>query len=298
MKSFFLNRYERLGQEIDPEIRLRHSIRMNTLKISEKELAERLKKRGLKLEKIPFLSNGYYAEAEFALSSMPEHLLGYFYIQEAASQIPPELMELEGTDMVLDMAASPGSKTSQIAQIMQNKGQIIALEAEALRLKKLRNNLERLGVSNTTIYHKDALYCADLGLKFDKILVDAPCSGNFATDPKWIENMQERGLEGLKNNSELQKKLLKAAIGVLKPNGLLIYSTCSLEPEENELNVDWLLGEFEGQIELEKINLNIGEPGLIEFEDKALNPELSKTRRLWPNKTGTQGFFIAKIRKL
>lgn len=299
MNNFTLNRYKKLGQEINPEeIVLKQAIRVNTLEITPKELVTRLKKKGVVLEKIPFLKEGYYAEAEFSLSSMEEHIQGFFYIQEAASQIPPIILDPKEEELVLDMAASPGSKTTQMAQMMNNKGQIIALENESLRLKKLEINLERCGITNCIIYHKNSIYCKDLGLEFDKILLDAPCSGNFAADPEWFENIRERGLESIKNNSDLQKKLLRAAISVLKKGGILVYSTCSLEPEENEFNISWLLDEFEGELKIEETELKIGESGLVTAFDKELDKEIVKTKRFWPNKTCTQGFFLAKIKKL
>ena len=124
---------------------------------------------------------------------------------------------------------------------MENKGIIIALDINNLRLLSLRNNLERMGVKNTIIYQKDARFVSDLGIKFDKILLDAPCSGNFAADGKWLE---KRTLEDIKNISKVQKQLIAAAVEVLKENGELVYSTCSLEPEEDEFIVDWALNEF------------------------------------------------------
>jgi len=194
---------------------------------------------------------------------------------------------------VLDMCAAPGSKTTQLAMMMNNKGKIIALELNNPRLPSLQNNLERCGVTNTIVYKKDARYADDLNLQFGKILLDAPCSGNFANDESWLE---ERKLEDLKQMSKTQRQLLESALNVLKPNGVLVYSTCSLEPEENELNIDWLLKAHKN-VSLEKINLEIGDPGLTNAFGKELNKEISKCKRLWPYKTGTQGFFLARIRK-
>jgi NOL1/NOP2/sun family putative RNA methylase len=287
----FLERYKELGEEFNPEeIKVKSSLRINTLKIKPAELIKRINAR---LTKISFLQNGYYHESIYAVGAMPEYLQGYYYLQEAASQLPAEILAPEENDLVLDMCAAPGSKTTQLAMMMNNKGRIIALELNNPRLPSLQNNLERCGVTNVIVYKKDARYADDLKLMFDKILLDAPCSGNFANDEKWFE---ERKVENLKLISKTQKQLLEAAINVLKPNGILVYSTCSLEPEENELNIDWLLKNH-NDIILETISISIGDKGLTNVFGQELSPEIAKCKRLWSHKTGTQAFFIAKIRK-
>ncbi|MEK6963433.1 MAG: RsmB/NOP family class I SAM-dependent RNA methyltransferase [Nanoarchaeota archaeon] len=290
--NFFLNRYKQLGADFDPEtIEIRPSLRVNTLKIQEEEIVKRLKKEGVKLEKIPFLEWGYWYEAEFSMGATPEYLIGYYYLQEAASQLPVKVLNPKPGETVLDMAAAPGSKTTQIGQYMKNKGVIMALDENVHRLVSVRNNLERCGVTNSIIYKKDARFIPDFKMKFDKILLDAPCSGNFITDKDWFG---KKTIDGIKERARLQKELLKAAVKVLKKDGVLVYSTCTLEPEENEMNIDWLLKKYP-ELKLEKVELEIGDPGLTEVFGEKLNPELSKCRRLWPHKTQTEGFFIAKI---
>jgi NOL1/NOP2/sun family putative RNA methylase len=289
--NVFIERYKQLGEEFNPEdVNLKPALRINTLKIKDAELIRRI---NAKLTKIAFLKHGYYYESDYAVGAMPEYLQGYYYLQETASQLPAEVLDPEEDDLVLDMCAAPGSKTTQLAMMMNNKGKIIALELNNPRLPSLQNNLERCGVTNTIVYKKDARYADDLNLQFGKILLDAPCSGNFANDESWLE---ERKLEDLKQMSKTQRQLLESALNVLKPNGVLVYSTCSLEPEENELNIDWLLKAHKN-VSLEKINLEIGDPGLTNAFGKELNKEISKCKRLWPYKTGTQGFFLARIRK-
>jgi len=288
----FLERYKQLGEEFEPvNIKLRPALRINTIKIKDAELIQRLSS---KLTKIPFLEHGYYYESEFSMGATPEYLLGYYYLQEAASQLPAEVLEPREGELVLDMCAAPGSKTTHLAMMMKNKGQIIALDANNPRLPSLQNNLERCGVTNTIIYKKDARYAEDLKMVFDRILLDAPCSGNFANDEKWFE---ERKIEDLKQISKTQKQLLETALQILKPGGVLVYSTCSLEPEEDELLIHDFL-EKNPAAALEKIDVKIGDPGLTSVFGKELNPEIAKCQRLWPHKTGTQGFFLAKIRKI
>ncbi|NQU98299.1 RsmB/NOP family class I SAM-dependent RNA methyltransferase [Candidatus Woesearchaeota archaeon] len=293
--SVFLKRYEQLGETFDPkEIKLKRSIRVNTLKISEKELVSRLKEKKVKLAKIPFLDKGYFYEAEFSLGATPEYLQGYYYLQEAASQIPAMVLNPSSNDLVLDMSAAPGGKTTQLASYMDNKGTVIALDSNVLRLESLRNNVERLGVKNVLIYKKDARFAEDFDLKFDKILLDAPCSGNFFDEEKWFET---RTLEGIQERARLQKELLRAGVKVLKKNGVLVYSVCTLEPEENELNINWLLTKYDA-LTLEEVNVSIGDSGLTNIFGEKLNSDIKKCKRFWPHKTGMQGFFVAKIRKI
>jgi 16S rRNA C967 or C1407 C5-methylase (RsmB/RsmF family) len=160
-------------------------------------------------------------------------------------------------------------------------------------LESLRNNIERLGIKNTVLYKKDARFVSDLGLKFDKILLDASCSGNFADEENWF---QIKSLEGIKERARLQRELLKAAVKVLKEDGTLVYSTCTLEPEENEMNINWLLNKYDN-LNTEPVNISIGDDGLTKVFGEKLNSEIKKCKRFWPHKTGTQGFFIAKIVK-
>lgn len=290
--SIFLRRYKELGEEFDPEkIALQKSLRVNTLKISETELTNRLKSEKIKLTKIPFLDSGYFYEADFSLGATPEYLQGYYYLQEAASQIPAQILNPNANDVVLDMSAAPGGKTTQMAALMKNKGTIVALDSQAQRLESLRNNIERMGVTNTLVYKKDARFASDLGLKFDKILLDAPCSGNFADEENWFD---KKVLEGIKERARLQRELLKSAVKILKSKGTLVYSTCTLEPEENEFNVNWLLNKY-SDLSIEKIDIKPGSPGLVTVFGEKLSSEIKKCIRCWPHKSGTQGFFIAKI---
>lgn len=286
----FLERYKQLGQDVSL-IKLKHSIRANTLKMPEKELMKRLTDEKINLEKIPFTDLGYWADAKFSIGATPEYLQGYYYMQEAAAQLPVQILQPKPGETVLDMAAAPGGKTTQIAQYMKNKGVIIALDNRKDRLNALKNNIERLGVANVIVYDLDARHTPQLKMEFDRILLDAPCSGNFITDPKWSE---KRTVAGFKERSALQKEMLRSAVSVLKKDGTLVYSTCSMEPEENELVMDWALKNL--PVKLEQVD-TIGDPGLTEIFGQKLNPEISKCRRLWPNKTGTQGFFISKMRR-
>ena len=298
----FLSRYEKLGVIFDPElVVLRPSFRVNTLKISIADLLSRLEKKGVIVEKIPFLANGFFYSSDFSLSSSEEYLLGYIYIQEAASMLPPEVLvsdldlsNLSDDFKVLDLCAAPGSKTTQLAALFKDGVPIFALDDVAPRLDKLHDNLVRLGISSVVSIRKDGQYVDDLSLSFDRILLDAPCSGNFCIDKDFFSKRSV--LMGVRDNSFLQLKLLKAAWRVLKPGGVLIYSTCSLEPEEDELVIDEFLS-LKGDADLLPIDLSVGSSGLTEVFANSLDSRLSLTRRLWPHESGTEGFFLAKLVK-
>ncbi len=268
------------------------SLRINTLKISEDEIEERLRKKKVRLEKIDFLKSGYYYNSPFKMPSSQEYLQGYVYLQDVASQIPAEVLGVKAGDKVLDMCAAPGSKTTQLGALMKNKGVIVSVENMLGRVKVLRNNLERCGVSNCLVYKKDARFVNELGIEFDKILLDAPCSGNYTQEETWL---RERKVEDFKANARTQKEMIKSAVKCLKKDGVLVYSTCSLEPEENEMVIQWALDKLD--VELMDIKLKVGDEGITNPFGKELDENVSKCVRVWPHKTGLQGFFVAKLKK-
>jgi len=290
-KEFFLERYRKLRGDI-AEFSLRNSLRVNTLKVQPEDLKSRLEKKGVSLETIPFISNAFYYKARFSLGSTPEYLMGYYYLQEAASMLPAVVLGPQPGEVVLDMCAAPGSKTTQICELMRNEGVVIAVEEKANRAYALANNLERMGCWNAAIVRQNALKIENNKI-FDKILLDAPCSGNYLSEPNWFE---KRDLRGIRRNSELQKKLVEKAFSLLKVGGILVYSTCSLEPEEDEEIVDYavrVLG-----MSTEETGLKIGSPAATNFEEREYDKSVALARRLWPSRTGTQGFFIARLRKV
>lgn len=289
----FLARYEDLGVSLDITCRPRSALRVNTLKIDEDILLRQLRKKGVTLEKIPFVKHGYWYTADFSLGATPDYLQGHYYLQEAASQVPPLILTPSPGDVVLDMAAAPGSKTTALAQLMQDTGVIVALDTEPVRLASLRNNVERMGCSSIVCYKKDARFASDLGVLFDKVLLDAPCSGNYCIEENYFT---DKTLTGIKQRAKLQKELLKSAYKVLKSGGVLVYSTCSLEPEEDELVIDWFLEKYPA-MSLAPIQSDVADPGVTTIFGEQLDPSLSLTKRFWPQKTGTQGFFIAKLVK-
>jgi NOL1/NOP2/sun family putative RNA methylase len=290
--GLFLDRYKTMGHELSGRERTRRAIRVNTI-LSSRELVEKkLTARGVTVTTVPWLRDGFYIEGgESSVGASFEYLLGLYAIQEAAAQFPVEVLKPESGELVLDMCAAPGGKTAQMGAWMRNEGVIVAVDLRRDRLYALENNLERLGVGNCVAFFGDAAgfnYGEDL---FDKVLLDAPCSGNFVTDRSWFS---KRSLEDVEANAAEQRRLLSAAVGLLRSGGTLVYTTCSLEPEEDELNVQWLLENH--NVELVEV-CGPGSPALTEALGRSLSIEVEKCRRFWPDVMGTQGFFIAKAVK-
>ncbi|MEJ2272553.1 MAG: RsmB/NOP family class I SAM-dependent RNA methyltransferase, partial [Candidatus Bathyarchaeota archaeon] len=229
------------------------------------------------------------SESEFSVGATAEYLLGLYSIQEAASQIPATLFSELKNKIVLDSCASPGGKTVQLANLMNNSSTIVALELKKRKMFALTNHLERCRVKNSAVYNMDAREASKLKMKFDCVLLDVPCSGNPIADRKWFN---KRTSEDLHRNARRQRQILTEAIKVTKNNGEIVYSTCSLEPEENEFNIDWAIKTLD--VTVEDIEC-YGEKGLTNIFGKNLNSSIKKCRRIWPDIT--QGFFLCKLKK-
>jgi NOL1/NOP2/sun family putative RNA methylase len=285
-KQFFTDRYSQLGWTYE-NVKLKQAIRVNAMNAQVAETVKRLASRGVRLEKIPFLEHGYWAKARFSVGATAEYLLGLYSIQEAAAQIPATLFTNLRGKTVLDACAAPGGKTVQLADLMQNTGAVVALDVERRRLRALANQLERCRVRNTIVYDLDAREASRLNPKFDGILLDVPCSGNFATDKKWFSR---RTIKDVEENARVQREILAEAVEVLKDDGEIVYSTCSLEPEEDELNIDWAVCNL--GLKTEKIDCHGTEASTNVF-GKELDPSVENAKRIWPGPT--QGFFICKL---
>jgi len=288
-KKIFETRYEELGWEYE-DVKPRQAIRVNFINAKKANVVKRLQSLGIELQKIPFLKNGYWIrKSEFSVGATSEYLLGLYSIQEAAAQIPATLFTEPEDKVVLDACAAPGGKTVQLADLMQNTGVIIALDIKKRRLTALSNHLERCRVRNAIVYHMDTRQASRLKVKFDRILLDISCSGNFVTDKDWFK---KRTIKDVKRNARLQREILTEAAKVLKDDGEIVYATCSLEPEENELNIDWATKNL--NLQLEKISC-YGEKALTNVFGKKLDSSIEHCRRIWPGQT--QGFFICKLKK-
>jgi NOL1/NOP2/sun family putative RNA methylase len=294
--EFFLNRYRQIDEKarfIDPAT-LKVAIRVNTLRIADEEMVRQLKARLAVIEKIDFLRHGYYARASFSFGATPEYLMGLYYMQAPLSQLACEVLDPPQGATVLDMASAPGSKTTYLAALVGKSGKVIALDNDMHRLASVRNNAERMGATNIVCVKKDSRFANDFDTQFTHILLDAPCSGNYCSEDGWVG---KRTIQHIRENARTQRELLRSAIGCLAPGGRLLYSTCSLEPEEDELVVDWALGKFQDVTIIPLNNLPIGDHGTTKFGEATLDPRVAGTRRFWPHKTGMEGFFIALLEK-
>jgi NOL1/NOP2/sun family putative RNA methylase len=288
-KQFFVNRYHKLGWNYK-QVKLRQAIRINIINAGRDTFVSRLESLGISLEKIPFLEDGYWiSKSKFSVGATAEYLLGLYSIQEAAAQIPATLFTEPENKTVLDACASPGGKTVQLANMMKNSGLIVALELKERKMFALVNQLERSRVTNAAVYNMDAKEASKLNIQFDCVLLDVPCSGNPITDRDWFN---KRTIEDVHRNARRQRQILTEAAKVTKEGGEIVYATCSMEPEENELNIDWALGALNAKVE--EINC-YGERGLTNVFGKELDSSIEKCKRIWPDQT--QGFFVCKLRK-
>jgi len=302
-KPEFVKRYKKLlGKEYDQFVKYslsfpRRSIRVNTLKTSVDEIKKRLAGKWT-LTQIPWSYEGFWIEGERRdVGNLMEHSLGYIYIQEAASMIPPLVLDPKPGELVLDMCASPGSKATELASLMENKGILFANDITGNRMKPLGINMQRAGVSNSIITIMKGQSFARSNIEFDKILVDAPCSGT-GTIRKSLKTIEIWNPLMITRLSTTQKSLLKTAFKILKKDGIVVYSTCSVEPEENEEVIDNLLRTNSNAV-LEKVEFEGKRSNVIlEFEGKTYDKEIKKCLRIWPQDNDTEGFFVAKIKKL
>jgi NOL1/NOP2/sun family putative RNA methylase len=288
-KQFFAERYRELGWEFR-EVELKQSIRINQSNAKGRNLPERLRGLGMELEKVPFLPLGYWVgKSKVSPGATAEYLLGMYSMQEAAAQLPATLFSSLNGKMVLDACAAPGGKTILLADTMTNSGTITALDINKQRLNAMANHLERCHISNTIVYNKDARQATALGRQYERILLDVPCSGNFASDKEWFKH---RTLHDVERNASLQREILAEAMKCLAVGGEIVYSTCSLEPEEDELNMNWAIRNL--GLQIQKID-SYGSSGLTEVFGKKLDSQVALSRRIWPGET--QGFFVCKLKK-
>ncbi|GKV92604.1 16S rRNA (cytosine(1407)-C(5))-methyltransferase RsmF [Pectobacterium aroidearum] len=274
---------------------LRRSIRVNTLKISVEAFLRLVQPYGWQLEPIPWCQEGFWLlnaeEENMRLGNTLEHLSGLFYIQEASSMLPVSALfhRNEALETVLDVAAAPGSKTTQIAARLDNKGAIVANEYSASRVKVLHANISRCGVSNTAMTHFDGrVFGAALPEYFDAILLDAPCSGEGVVrkDPAAMSHWSR---ESITEIAATQRDLILSAFHALKPGGVMIYSTCTLNKQENQQVCHWLQAQFPDACEFESLRDLFTDAERATTEDGFLH--------VFPQIYDSEGFFVARLRK-
>lgn len=261
------------------------------------ELISRLKVYGIILEYVENVPHAYrILDGTSVAGKTLEFILGKYYIQSLSSMIPPLVLNPSSSDKVLDLCAAPGSKTTQLAEIMRNTGTLIANEISTERLKSLVFNVDKMNLANTGILHgRGELLSTVYQNYFDKVLVDAPCSALGITQKKgevsnwWNENK-------LVTFTDAQMKLLVAAIKACKPGGEIVYSTCTLSVEENELMINKILQKY--PVELAKINLQVkSRAALSSVNNEILHKSVSLAHRIVPWEIKSEGFFVAKFVK-
>ncbi len=276
---------------------VRQSFRINRLKAEPDEVLKNLS-QDFELERIPWCEEGYFVceeERNKRITKTIEHQLGLIFSQEASSMIPPITLDVKPGMLILDMAASPGAKTTQIASYMQNRGCIIANDVKYPRINILISNLQKCGVTNAVVTMMDGRSFSKYENKFDRVLLDAPCSnvGMIRKNFKYLKIWNIKEVEAL---SRLQKQLIRAAYRALKPGGVLVYSTCTLDVKENEEVVNTLLSATDAEIEGIRLPIKT-RPGITEFEGVRFSKYVRKCLRIHPQDNDTEGFFVAKILK-
>ncbi len=283
------------------------SLRVNTLKATAVEVSTALEAAGYKTEQVPWWPNAFILPDPTVQQIFhPFYEEGKFYVQGLSSMLPPLIVDPQEGESILDLTAAPGSKTTELAALMNNTGSILANDLSPVRLFKLQANLKQQGVTNTQVKRGPGeLLWRKFPEQFDRTLVDVPCSmeGRFEeNDPK---SYQDWSLKKIKELSMRQKMLLRSAVSATKPGGVIVYSTCTLAPEENEAVIQWLLEKEEGKVVVEEVSFDtlrtqsdeLITPGLTEWEGQQFAEQVQNTLRIYPS-ARMEGFFVAKLRKL
>ncbi|OII73220.1 RNA methylase [Cryptosporidium ubiquitum] len=278
------------------------TIRTNMLKSRRRDLAQKLISRGANVD-----PTGEWTKvgltvysSSVPIGATPEYLAGHYMIQSASSLIPVMALAPQPGEKVLDMAAAPGGKTTYIGQLMKNSGILYANDLRKDRCTGLIANLHRMGINNSIVVNMDGKELGSFLPKLDRVLLDAPCTGLgiIARDPSV---KVKRSVKELAQHSLLQKELLKAAIDMVDANsktgGYVVYSTCSISIEENEMVIDYILRTR--HVKLVPLGVEIGSSGISKFREHRFNPTISTyTRRIYPHLNNMDGFFVAKLKKI
>jgi 16S rRNA (cytosine1407-C5)-methyltransferase len=277
------------------------AFRVNTLKAEVAEVTAGLRDAGIPATAIPWLDVAFIVPPELrhALTQLEAVADGRIYIQNLSSMMVSLVLDPHPGESVLDLCAAPGGKTLHLATMMQNQGQLAAVEAIKQRRYKLRDNIRRHGASMVKTYLADGRTIGGKTVeRFDRVLLDAPCSaearfraGEAKTWAYWSERK-------IREQARKQKGLLKSAARAAKVGGTIVYGTCSFAPEENELAVEYVLDLFPDCLELLPLELPVSnvQPGLTSWAGRILRPELALARRILPDQV-MDAIFLCKLRK-
>lgn len=279
------------------------TLRANTLKISADRLSILLSEKGFKLQLFRSLPDSFILIGNKSLKELTATDLyknGYFYVQSLSSMLPPLILDPKPGDTVLDLAAAPGSKTTQMAALTKNTGEITALDSNQVRIYKLLASLEGQGVKNTKVIRTDGrFYWRDHREAFNKVLLDAPCSGEGRINVEDKDSFSNWSVKNVERMHFLQRSLIFSAVNCLRIGGTLVYSTCTLSPEENEAVVDFALTKFKSHLAVDDIDFRLPNfsPPIVSYKGTKFNSQIKKAVRIFPDDK-FEGFFICKLRKI
>lgn len=269
----------------------------NSLRITLTELQSIFASDGIELHALPDVDHGFvFYGPRSRLSKHWTFACGLFQIQEVVAMMAGQLLSLNMDDRVLDMCSAPGNKSAQMSVSMNNRGLLIANDKNASRLPAVGQLIKRLGLNNMSVTLYDGRQFPRLAHFFDKILVDAPCSGE-GTFRKTPRRTHHANASNSRKMAGLQLSLLKKAHRLLKPGGTMVYSTCTFSPIENEQVLDDFITLYP---DMQLCPITLSSPcsqGLCSWQGRAFSPSLSRCVRLWPQQNNSGGFFMAKLRK-
>ena len=272
------------------------TLRVNTIKYDIYSLMNYFREINVKFDRVPWYDDAVVIKnaKEKNIQKLDIYEKGYVYFQSLSSMVPPLVLRPLPGEKVLDMTAAPGSKTSQMACLMENKGYILANELDKIRVERLKFNVNMQGANIVDVINRRGEKLGDeYGEEFDKVLLDAPCSGEgrfVANSAITYKNWSMRQVNEL---VKLQKKLFESAFKALKPGGVLVYSTCTINRYENEFILDWALKNFD--VKLVDIGINVKDT--ICGDNSGLDNSVNKAIKILPSKF-MEGFFVAKFVKI
>lgn len=271
------------------------TLRVNTLKYDIQSLMKYFKEINIKFERVLWYNDALIIKNanEKDIQKLDIYQKGYIYLQSLSSMVPPLVLNPKEGENILDLTAAPGSKTTQIAALMNGKGYVLANELDKLRCERLKYNVQSQGADIVEVVNgRGEKIGEQYPEKFDKVLLDTPCSGEGRFTIYNVQSYKTWSTKTVNDLTKMQRKLFKSAFNSLKPNGTLVYSTCTLNKQENEEILQWALDNF--NVKLVPINIDIRE-GLPAF-NAGMNKDINKAIRILPSKN-MEGFFVSKFIK-